>query len=48
MLPPPQGMEYCHAKRVTHWNLKPGNLMIGFSSDKVPFCKVGEGSHCGS
>lgn len=42
-LPPfTQGMEYCHGKRVTHWNLKAGNLVVGFSGDKVPLCKVAD------
>ncbi|GFH14197.1 protein kinase domain-containing protein, partial [Haematococcus lacustris] len=37
-----RGMEYCHGKRVTHWNLKTGNLIVGFSSDKVPLCKIAD------
>lgn len=33
-------MEYCHTKHLVHWNLKPGNLIVGFSASKVPLCKV--------
>mmetsp|Transcript_7524 Transcript_7524/g.18193 ORF Transcript_7524/g.18193 Transcript_7524/m.18193 type:complete len:381 (-) Transcript_7524:1333-2475(-) len=36
-----RGMEYCHTKQLVHWNLKPGNLIIGFV-DKVPHCKLSD------
>lgn len=36
-----QGMEHCHKKGITHWNLKLGNLIVGFS-DKASLGPEGQ------
>ncbi len=32
-------MEYLHTKRIVHFDLKSGNLLVGFR-EKSPICKV--------
>ena len=38
-------MEYLHAKRIVHFDLKTGNLLV-WVRDSVPCCKV-RGTHRG-
>lgn len=34
-------MEYLHLKRIVHFDLKTGNLLVGFR-EKSPTCKVAD------
>ncbi len=36
-----QGMEYLHAKHIVHFDLKSGNLLLGYR-DRRPVCKVAD------
>ncbi|GFR45173.1 hypothetical protein Agub_g6561, partial [Astrephomene gubernaculifera] len=36
-----RGMEYLHLKRIVHFDLKTGNLLVGFR-EKNPTCKVAD------